>query len=634
MKTKQFGLYFLVVFVLCYGSVRAQNPKKVVNNAADLPRFSYDVPEKLTDFLTDEAAYKEFAAKVRADLEGVLRDYEIKDEATLKQIYRTLAYLDFQDGKLDSTLERIGLIRGLESKPDLKLLPMILFEIEIIAGARKQSDASDGENYRQAFRQILTESFNRLPASFYQQIKDYKDVPDFLNGTFAEAVIESELALEAKKTGNKLSGKSASRLIEVQIIGRYFVPLANDMRQAAETYLAAHNPPAKTNIWTNRTVILTNEQKLAPVIIAIWDTGVDPTVFPNQMFVNRKEKANGKDNDGNGFASDVHGIGFDEKGKFTPAPLFAPFDADLKHFPEWIKERHLDEQLSAGIDTEETRAFKLKLQSETSAQTIEKMRLYNVFSTYKHGTAVAGIALAGNPAARIMNARSTWRDQSGQPDSVHTNEQWARAFAGSVKAFVDYFKKHNVRVVNMSWSMTRGGIERNLEIYEPKTSASQRRIAADKSFAIIKNALVETFRNAPDILFVAVAGNDNNNADFNEGVPSSLELPNLITVGAVDASGAAANFTSFGKTVTLYAQGVDVESVNPGGEKLKFGGTSAASPQTANLAAKLFALDPKLTVAQVIKLIQNGADTSEADQRLKLINPKNSIELLNSTKIS
>lgn len=256
------------------------------------------------------------------------------------------------------------------------------------------------------------------------------------------------------------------------------------------------------------------------------------------------------------------------------------------------------------------------------------MRLYNVFSSYNHGTAAAGVAIAGNPAARIMNARSTWRDQTGQPDSVHTNEQWARAFAASVKAFVNYFKKHNVRVVNMSWHMTRGGIEKNLEIYEPKTSAAERKIAADKNFAIIKNALIDAFRSAPEILFVAAAGNDNNNADFNEAIPSSLELPNLITAGAVDASGAAANFTSFGKTVRLYAQGVDVEAPIPGGKELKFGGTSAAAPQMTNLAAKLFALNPKLTVAEVVKLIQDSADTSETDNRLKLINPKRSAELL------
>jgi hypothetical protein len=50
--------------------------------------------------------------------------------------------------------------------------------------------------------------------------------------------------------------------------------------------------------------------------------------------------------------------------------------------------------------------------------------------------------------------------------------------------------------------------------------------------------------------------------------------------------------------------------------------TSAAAPEVANLAAKLFAINPKLTVAEVVKLIKDGADTSAADKRLKLINPR------------
>jgi subtilisin family serine protease len=606
----------------------AQTPKRSVTSAAELPRFVYDVPEKLFDLLNDDAAYRTFTTKVRADLESVLRDYEIKDEATLKQLYRTLAYLDLQDGNLDSVLERIRLIGELESKPELKLYPLNLFEIEAIARARKQSGAIGGTNYRHAFRQILTEMFGRLPASFYEKIKLAKTSADFLDDKLVPFIIESDIAPKVQKNGNKLSGELASQVIEAQILGRFFVPLADEMRQAADAYLATHKAPEKVNVWTDRTVTLTDKQKLMPVVIAVWDTGVDPTVFPNQMFVNRKEKANGKDNDGNGFAADIYGIGFDENGQFTPAPLFAPKEADLKQFSEWIKEQRVSEQFIAGIETEETRAFKLKMQSATAEQGIEQQRLYNVFSNYSHGTSVAGVALAGNPAARILNARSTWRDQSGQPDSVHTDEQWARAFAASVKAFVGYFKKHNVRVVNMSWSMSRPGIERNLEIYEPKTSASERKTAAGKNFAIIKNALLEAFRNAPEILFVVSAGNKNSDANFDEAIPSSLELPNLITIGAVDESGAAANFTSFGKTVTLYAQGVHVEAPHPGGEKLKFGGTSAAAPQVANLAAKLFALNPKLTVGQVIQLIRDGADISSSDSRVKLINPKRSVELL------
>jgi subtilisin family serine protease len=115
-------------------------------------------------------------------------------------------------------------------------------------------------------------------------------------------------------------------------------------------------------------------------------------------------------------------------------------------------------------------------------------------------------------------------------------------------------------------------------------------------------------------------------------IPASFDLPNVLTVGAVDAGGAAADFTNFGKTVTLYANGVDVESFVPGGEHIKLSGTSMAAPQVTNLAAKLFALRPKLKVSQVIQLIQDGADSSGSDNRLKLINPKRTVELLHASK--
>jgi hypothetical protein len=52
-----------------------------------------------------------------------------------------------------------------------------------------------------------------------------------------------------------------------------------------------------------------------------------------------------------------------------------------------------------------------------------------------------------------------------------------------------------------------------------------------------------------------------------------------------------------------------------------------ASPNTVNLAAKLIALDPKLTPQQTIHLIVEGA-TPSADGRRHNIDPKQSVELL------
>jgi subtilisin family serine protease len=91
------------------------------------------------------------------------------------------------------------------------------------------------------------------------------------------------------------------------------------------------------------------------------------------------------------------------------------------------------------------------------------------------------------------------------------------------------------------------------------------------------------------------------------------------------------DFTSYGDTVVVYANGYDVESYVPGGSRMKKSGTSMASPDVANLAAKLIALDPSLTPVQVIELIKKGATASE-DGRLHLIDAKASVALLRASK--
>jgi subtilisin family serine protease len=138
---------------------------------------------------------------------------------------------------------------------------------------------------------------------------------------------------------------------------------------------------------------------------------------------------------------------------------------------------------------------------------------------------------------------------------------------------------------------------------------------------------------APYFLFVTIAGNNNADNAFEEVIPSSFRIPNLIVAGAVDSAGDETSFTSYGDNVAVHADGQAVESLVPGGAKVKMSGTSMAAPQVTNLAAKLLAIDPSLTPTQLIALIRDGSDTS-ADGRRHLMNPKRSVELLEASKTS
>ena len=143
-----------------------------------------------------------------------------------------------------------------------------------------------------------------------------------------------------------------------------------------------------------------------------------------------------------------------------------------------------------------------------------------------------------------------------------------------------------------------------------------------------RDGLEEAFKSAPEILFIAAAGNSDNDNQFAEVIPSGLNVPNLLTVGAVDQSGKPTGFTTFGKNVKLYANGFEVESYVPGGKRMKYSGTSMAAPNATNLAAKLFALNPALTPAQVVVLLTTGAEPMEGKPELLVLNPKRSVEML------
>ncbi len=129
------------------------------------------------------------------------------------------------------------------------------------------------------------------------------------------------------------------------------------------------------------------------------------------------------------------------------------------------------------------------------------------------------------------------------------------------------------------------------------------------------------------------AGNSDEDSEFYDAIPSSFDLPNILTVGAVDLAGEETSFSSFGDNVDVHANGFDVESFVPGGDLLKMSGTSMSCPNVANLAGKILAINPKLSVEDVKNYIISYSDISE-DGRTILMNPKATIEAVDKDKPS
>jgi subtilisin family serine protease len=382
------------------------------------------------------------------------------------------------------------------------------------------------------------------------------------------------------------------------------------------------NTQGSADLWTPRLVKLETSTKGKPVVLGIWDSGVDTTLYPKQLWTNSREQFNGKDDDGNGFVDDVHGIAFGEDHRPAVGPLasLAGLKGDKAQLIGFIA---ASQDMQAGIQSAEVIAFQnyyRNLKGEELRQFTDDMSL---LGSYVHGTHVAGVAVAGNPFARIMHVTENW-PYKAIPDTAPTIEDGAR-WGVATKQAVAYFQRGGARVVNMSWRVGRSAMESMLEKKGVGASPEERAELSRKIFAGLRNGLEEAIRSAPEILFIAGSGNEDNDVDFAEYVPAGLRLPNLITVGAIDDKDKFTSFTTTGKNVELYANGYRIESFIPGGQKIKFSGTSMAAPQVMNLAAKILALKPELTPAQVVTIVRTHADPMPGQAGRFIINPKRTI---------
>jgi len=610
-KLRRAWSVFAVVVLLAVLVSAQANGKKVVSSDNDLPRFTYPVKGSASDLMqADEATFNAFAGKVRADLDSVLRDYDITDKATLRALLH--AELDLQSlaGEYSAALETIDRLRAEEEKPSAKLTTGVVERAYLKAAI--ETKGAGGAAFDDSFRQHAEEGITSLPWNVVQDdVKELYAGSKIYSTSIALASVKTELDPAVQKSG-ALDNHQAWQLVSERANVRFFIPVETPLGDILKKYIGAHTI-VKPDIWAAREVSLGASDKTTPVLVAIWDSGIDVSLFPDQLYTDSHPTASG-----------THGLAFDDAGGPATTWLYPLTSDQEKAYPGFRDEIKGFLDLENGIDSPEADTLQKKFKTLSADQLHELFEREKVLGFYVHGTHCAGIAVRGNSAARLVVAR--FNDQL--PDlPFPPTEEWARRMAADFQQMSDYFKTRNVRVVNMSWGDNVPEIETWLSKQGGGADPAERKKRAAEIFAIWREAIETAIKNAPNTLFIAAAGNSDSNAGFGGDVPASLHLPNLIAVGAVNQAGDETSFTSYGDTVVVDADGYNVESYVPGGARVKLSGTSMATPNVVNLAAKLFALDPSLTPAQAIDLIQRGATTSE-DGRRHLIDEKRSVELL------
>ncbi|HYC37931.1 MAG TPA: S8 family serine peptidase [Usitatibacter sp.] len=573
-----------------------QAEKKIITSADQLPRRQYTIarlPSELIDAPASEI--DAVAAAMDKDLAQDLATLDIQDRATRTGMMMARAQFAIHRGDFAAAQSILREVRSQQEKAADKLTSGT--SMENILAARMRGGSL--EQQRAQVRESLAQAYGAMPWDVVgTNLKSAKGGLELMSKPVMIGSVRTNLDPAAKNLNLNVPGQLVVTIVAIRNNLEHVLPFRDDIVSVMQN-LVDRNQVARVDRWSERQVVLPANAPGKPVVIGIWDSGTDYKLFK---------------------ATNPPGIAFDRDFKPTDA-LVRPMgeaEARLPALKQYVKGAM---DLQAAIDSPESRALKQRVASLKAEEVKQFSEDLSAMGMWVHGTHVAGIAVEGNPFAQVATVAMHFNHSSVPqlPDDAS-----AARVAAAYKKAVDSFKAAGARVVNMSWRYSPQAYEGALAYHNVGKTPDERKAIANKIFEIEKRALEAAIRGAPEILFVAGSGNENNSADFSQYIPAGFELPNLITAGAVDMSGTETSFSTFGKTVAVHANGFEVVSYIPGGEKLKLSGTSMASPNVANLAGKLFAMKPELTVAQVKELILKGA---EKNGRVNLINPKKSLEL-------
>ena len=574
--------------------------------------------------------------------------WESIDEAALRQYVQERATAAIREVQPDFDVAQLdAYIASPEAAPEIagKTVER-LFDLAVVAVAAGELDRAEGivrlvraraKNRNSAFAgtTLLAEAMRRKAGedpdaqkAAVAEVMRELPRPRFGSATVVFQLYQApeQLAAQVEQTQTQMmSLETASTVLFFGQVMPQIVASRETFLAAIEEVRAEHERRRAPREYRFSTVDLARQRGAQEVRVAVWDVGTAPQLFEEQLYTNPNEEPNGRDDDGNGLADDIHGVVSDADAPHT-ALVFQPSAETIEEYAPFLK-GIMD--LRAGLaSTEDAQRVLALMRGVTNARELVALeRNLDAIGEWAHGTHVAGIMLAGNPHARLAIFRSAWAGEARTYFHRGPTDEELAAERRNVEAIADWIAAHEIRVVNASVGFSQEYLEDQLrhegDRYPTEEAVKAR---AAQVHAHRRASWRHVFEENPNTLFVVAAGNSNRDVLEYGEVPADMQLPNVVTVGAVDRWGNWATFTnSSPERVRIFDFGVEVPSLIPNGDTVPLSGTSMASPNVANLAGKILAVAPSLTPQQVIEAIVETGDAIDEPFNGRIANERRAI---------
>ena len=292
----------------------------VIRSQSDLPVKRFVLDARPSVAFSGGSFRKSVVPALRSEAERLLSTYRVDDPAIAQQLRTGLAAIAILEDRPADANRLISEQRQAESKPQLRAIGSLLLEI-----AAARSAAPSGQECIAA-QKLLDTRLNAAPADIVrdEMLRRYSDGQTASIAYYAGAgayMIDDQ----AQSVGSVdvLDGMYMARW---RVIAEQIPACREPLSATFRTWLARPgNRP--TDIWPGREPKSSPFAAAKPVVIAVWESGFDPSLFPDQLARDPAEPLDGIDNDGNGVIDDVRGTTCDAHLRPTAAvlPPLSPF---------------------------------------------------------------------------------------------------------------------------------------------------------------------------------------------------------------------------------------------------------------------------------------------------------------------